>query len=119
VLAAVILVYVIVTGARSHRRDLAVLRAIGLGPNHVRRVLMWQGVLTTFVSVAVGLPIAIVAGAAMWRRVAGDTGVQRDPAIPSAIALIVPVALAVALGSAMLVHGRFRRSRVADLLHEE
>ena len=119
VLTAITLAYVIVAGARSHRRDLAVLRAIGLGPNHVRRVLMWQATLTALISVTVGLPIAIVAGSTMWQRVANGTGVQRDPAIPSAIALTVPIALVVALGSSMLVYGRLRRSRVADLLHQE
>jgi putative ABC transport system permease protein len=118
-LGAISLVYVIVAGARAHRRDVAVLRAIGLQPSRVRAVLIWQGVLTALVATAIGLPLSLVAGAALWRRVVHDTGVQPGSVIPSAIVLVVPIALAAAVGASLVVDIRFRRSRVAELLHDE
>ena len=119
VLGAIILAYVIVAGARTHRRELAVLRAIGLENRRVRRVVLWQGALTAVVLVAIGFPLSLVAGSALWRRVASDTGVPAGPVEPRAIFLVAPASLVVAVAASLFAAFRLRRSSVADMLREE
>lgn len=118
-IGTVTLAYVIVAGARTHRREFAVLRAIGLESRRVRRIVLWQGALTAVVMVAIGLPLSLLAGAALWRRVAGDTGVQPGSIAPPAIFLVAPAALFVAIVASLFADLRVRRSRVADILRQE
>jgi putative ABC transport system permease protein len=118
-LGTITLTYVIVAGARTHRRELAVLRAIGLEPTRVRRVLVWQGTLTALVIAAIGLPLSLITGAALWRHVADDTGVQPGSVVPPAIFLVVPAALVLAVLAALFTDLRVRHSRVADALRGE
>lgn len=119
VLGAIILAYVIVAGTRTHRRELAVLRAIGLENRRVRRVVLWQGALTAVVMVAIGLPLSLVAGSVLWRRVASDTGVPAGSVEPRAIFLVAPAALVVAVAASLVATFRLRRSSVAEMLREE
>ena len=119
VLGTLTLAYVIVAGARIHRRELAVLRALGLEANRLRRVLAWQGVLTASLTLIIGLPLALVGGNVFWRRVAENTGVQPGAVVPSQLLLVVPATLLVAIAASLVAHRGVRRSRVADLLREE
>jgi hypothetical protein len=119
VLGTITLGYVIVAGARIHRRELAILRALGLEAKPLRRVLAWQGVLTALAMLIIGLPLALVAGNVLWRRVADDTGVSSEVFVPPQLLLLIPATLAVAITASLVANFRVRRTRVADLLREE
>jgi putative ABC transport system permease protein len=118
-LGTLTLAYVIVAGTRSHRRELAVLRAIGLGARRIRRVVLWQGALIALAMVALGLPLSLLAGAGLWRRVAVNTGVQPGSVVPPAILLVIPAVLAVAVLASLFAALRVGHSRVAEVLREE
>ncbi len=60
VLAAGTLAHVLLTGVRRRRRDLALLKTLGLTRSQVQRVVAWEA--TTFAAVA------LLVGAARWRR---------------------------------------------------
>jgi predicted lysophospholipase L1 biosynthesis ABC-type transport system permease subunit len=119
VLGTITLAYVIVAGARIHRRELAILRALGLEAKQLRRVLAWQGVLTALAMLIIGLPLALVAGNVLWRRVADDTGVASVVFVPPQLLLLIPATLVVAIAASVVANSRVRRTRVADLLREE
>jgi ABC-type lipoprotein release transport system permease subunit len=118
-LGTIILAYVVFAGVRSYRRELAVLRAIGLDAKRVRRVVVWQGAFTAIVVVVIGIPLALLAGTALWRRVTDDLGIAPGAAVPPALFLVVPASLAVAVVAALLADRRARRSHVAEVLRAE
>ena len=119
VLGTVTLAYVIMAGARVHRRELAVLRALGLEAGRLRWVIAWQGLLTASLTLVIGLPLAFIAGSVLWRRVAVNTGVQPGAVVPPQLLLVVPAAFVVAIAASLAADQRVRRSRVTDLLRDE
>jgi hypothetical protein len=79
---------------RRRRRELAMLKALGMTRGQVRGVIAWQTTLTLLIAVVVGGPLGIACGRLAWRAFAGSLGV-----VPI---LEVPVA-ALVLGLAGLV----------------
>jgi ABC-type antimicrobial peptide transport system permease subunit len=67
---------------RRRRRDVAVLRALGLARSQLR--LLVAGEASTFVLVvaALGLPLGIVAGRLAWRAAADGLGSEVGPVLP-------------------------------------
>jgi ABC-type antimicrobial peptide transport system permease subunit len=68
--------------ARRRRRDVAVLRALGLARSQLR--LLVAGEASTFVLLvaALGLPLGIVAGRLAWRAAADGLGSEVGPVLP-------------------------------------
>ncbi len=92
------LLHALVSSVRRRQHLFATWRALGFTPGQVRRSVLWQGEVITFVGVVVGVPVGIVAGRLTWLWVIGDVGVIDDPATPIVLLLVVvPVALLVAL----------------------
>ncbi|MEP6659014.1 MAG: FtsX-like permease family protein [Acidimicrobiales bacterium] len=118
-LGTIVLAYVVFAGVRSYRRELAVLRAIGLDAKRVRRVMVWHGALTAIVVVVIGIPFALLAGAALWRRVTDDIGIRPGAVVPPALFLVVPASIAVAVAAGLFADRRARRSHVAEVLRAE
>jgi len=118
-LGTITLGLLVIGGARIHRRNFAVLRALGLDARHLSGVLAWQGVLTAALMVAIGLPLGAIAGVALWHHVAADTGVAPTAVVPPALLVLVPATLAVAILCSFMAGHRVRRTQVARLLREE
>jgi putative ABC transport system permease protein len=66
-----------------------------------------------------GLPLGIAAGAAVWRNVADDLGVDSSLVFAPLLLLLVPAALAVAVLASLGPARRARRLPVATLLNGE
>ena len=64
------LVAVVLAGLNERRRELAVLRAVGAGPRHVLFLLAGEGVLITWLGVAIGtlLTVLLIALAGPWAQ---------------------------------------------------
>jgi putative ABC transport system permease protein len=118
-LGAVVLAYTLGVGARLRTRQLAVLRALGMSRRRIGRVLAWQGVALAAAMCLIGLPLGAVAGSIVWRTVAHQLGVGDHPAFSFAIALLVPIAIAVGLFASLLPGRRLRRGNVTASLHAE
>ncbi len=85
VLAAVTLASlsaIVVAGVRRRRRELAVLRTLGLSRGQVRAVIGWHALTVLVVAVAIGLPLGILAGRWLWSSFATSIGVLPITAIP-------------------------------------
>ena len=73
-LAVGTLAHVLVTGVRRRRRDLAVLKTLGLLRSQVIAVVSWQATALAAVALAVGLPVGVVAGRWAWVIFADSVG---------------------------------------------
>jgi hypothetical protein len=85
VLAAAVILSLAATvlaSARQRRRELAVLRALGLTRRQVRAVIAWQTTTILMLAIAVGLPLGIAAGHWAWGSFAASIGVVPVTVIP-------------------------------------
>jgi hypothetical protein len=82
----------ILASVRRHRRDLALLKTLGLRPRQVRAVIAWQTSTILMIAAIAGVPLGIAAGRWAWTSFANSIGVVPAPVIPS-------MSLAIGLGA--------------------
>jgi hypothetical protein len=93
-LALVAIAHTLMTTTRRRRHDLAVLRALGFERRQVRATLAWQATTIAAVGLLVGVPLGVVVGSVVWRRVAESIGITPTPDYPIlALLLVVPAVL--------------------------
>jgi hypothetical protein len=108
------------SAARTRRHELAILRALGFRRAQVRLSLCVQSVTTMAAVMALGVPIGVLAGRALWRGFAADLGVVPEPASPLATILgTAAAALAVAFVAAWVPRSFERGSPPAVHLRTE
>src|SRR5580704_790373 len=96
-LAVGTLAHVLLTGVRRRRRDLAVLKTLGLVRSQVLRVVAWEASALAAAALLVGLPLGIIAGRWAWAIFAGSAGVTGVADVPLPLVLLaIPVTLALA-----------------------
>ena len=83
---------------RRRRRELALLKALGMTRGQVRGVIAWQTTLTLLIAVVVGGPLGIACGRLAWRAFAGSLGVVPIVEVPVA-ALVLGLAGLVLAGN--------------------
>jgi hypothetical protein len=99
-LAAVTLAHLIVSVVRRRRRDLAVVRALGMTRGQVRRSVVVSACLVAGAALLVGIPLGLAAGRLSWAAFARNLGVVPDLRLPvTALLVIIPAA---ALGAAVI-----------------
>jgi hypothetical protein len=87
----------LVSSVRARRRDLAILKTIGLVRRQVAGVVAWQATTFSVVAVVVGLPVGIAAGRWAWNAVASGIGAASPALVPALwVGVVVPGALLVA-----------------------
>ena len=91
----------LVASVRQRRRDLAILKTIGLVRRQVAGVVAWQATSFSLVALLVGLPLGVAGGRWAWNLVVSGVGSVSPPLVPAlAITAVVPAALLVANGIA-------------------
>jgi ABC-type antimicrobial peptide transport system permease subunit len=114
------LTHVLLSGVRRRRRDLAVLKTLGLVRSQLLRVVSWQASTLTVVALAVGLPLGVLAGRWSWALFAGATGVAGRADIPVPLVLAaIPVTLVLAIAIAAGPGWTAARLRPALILRSE
>ena len=94
VLALVAVGHALITGVRRHRRELAVLKALGFDRHQIRATVAWQATTIATVGLIVGIPAGVIIGSLVWRQVANGLGISTTPAVPAlALILVIPCAL--------------------------
>jgi ABC-type lipoprotein release transport system permease subunit len=92
------LAHVLLTSVRRRRRDLAVLRTLGMSRRQVQAVVAWQAVALASTALALGVPLGVVADRWAWAVFAGSAGVAGDASVPPPLLLLaVPAALLAAV----------------------
>ena len=119
-LAVGTLAHVLLTGVRRRRRDLAVLKTLGLLRSQLLRVVTWQACALAAAALLAGLPAGLLAGRWAWALFARSVGVAGTADVPLPIVLLViPVTL---LAASLLAVGpgwAAARIRPALILHAE
>jgi FtsX-like permease family len=119
-LAIAILAHVLVTGIRRHRRDLAVLRTLGLLRRQMLATIAWDASTIAAVTLALGIPLGVVAGRISWSLFADSVGVPVDVEIPLlSVLLIIPATFAIANITAAWPGWLAGHLRAATILRDE
>lgn len=120
VLAVGALGHALASVVRRRRRELAVLRALGMTRGQCRGVVATHATVLALIGLGFGVPLGIAVGRSAWRLVADNTPLAYHPP-PAALALllIVPAVLVVANLLAAWPARRATRLRVGDVLRAE
>ena len=92
----------VLTSVRRRRRELALLKTLGMTRRQLRAIVAWQTTLTLLIALVVGVPLGVAAGRWAWHGFAGSLGV--------APVTVVPVLLLAAGCAAVLVAGNLLTS---------
>ena len=112
--------HVLVTGVRRRRRDLAVLKTLGLSRGQVLRVAAWQAGAYGCVALLVGLPLGVLAGRQAWAAFAHAAGIAASPDVPVPLVLLtIPATLLIAMLLAAWPGWQAARLRPAAVLWTE
>jgi ABC-type antimicrobial peptide transport system permease subunit len=120
VLAIGTLTHVLLTGVRRRRRDLAVLKTLGLLRSQILRLVSWQANALAAVALLLGLPLGVVAGRWAWALFAASSGVASNADVPVPLVLLaIPVTLLLATIIAAGPGWEAARVRPASVLWNE
>jgi hypothetical protein len=120
VLAVGTLAHVLLTGVRRRRRDLAVLKTLGLSRGQVLRLVAWQASAFGCVALLAGLPLGVLAGRLAWAAFTDAAGIAPSPDIPMTLILLtIPATLLIAVLIALWPGWRAARVRPAAVLWTE
>ena len=96
-LAVGTLAHVLLTGVRRRRRDLAVLKTLGLLRSQLLRLVSSQASALAAAALLAGLPLGVLAGRWAWLVFADSAGVGSSADVPVALVLLaIPVTLILA-----------------------
>jgi len=120
VLASAVLAHALVTSIVRRRRDHAILRALGFVRRQVRRSVAWQATSVVLASVAIAVPVGVMAGRWVWVVLANRLGVIVEPRVAWLAVVIAPIAALLAGNLLALLPARAAaRSRPAVVLRAE
>jgi len=108
------------TAIRRRRRDVAVLRALGMTRWQSRGVMITQANVLALVGIVVGVPLGVALGRTVWRYVADAMYVHYVPPVPIwALVMAAPVALFISNALAVWPSQRAASMRVGHVLRAE
>jgi predicted lysophospholipase L1 biosynthesis ABC-type transport system permease subunit len=117
VVALLAIAHAVVSTIGRRRRDLAVLRTLGLVDRQLSALVRWQASTFAAIGVVFGIPLGLLAGRVVWHQVATGIGVDATATTPTpALLLIAVVAFVVALVAATPPAYHARRVRPATTL---
>jgi putative ABC transport system permease protein len=108
--AAATLVHALLLTARSHRRDLAVLKSVGFTRRQVVATVGWQATALAVVAALLAVPAGIVVGRWGWLLFAEEVGVVPVAVVPLLAVAVVAIA-AVLLANAVALAPAWRAAR--------
>jgi predicted lysophospholipase L1 biosynthesis ABC-type transport system permease subunit len=80
--AVLSLALTVLASVRRRRRELGLLKALGMTRGQVRVIITWQVTLTLLTAAVAGIPLGIAAGRWAWHGFAGSLGVVPVTAVP-------------------------------------
>jgi hypothetical protein len=106
--------------ARHRRRDLAIARALGFVPRQSVTSVVVMALATTLSGLLVALPVGVLVGAFIWRRVAEGSALLGHVHYPwVALASVLPLGTAIAVALVALPARRAGRDRILYNLRPE
>jgi hypothetical protein len=96
VLGLGVLAQFIVSSARRHRRDYAMLKVLGMFRRDLGAVAFCEVAAVASVALAAGIPLGIAGGRWAWQLFAGQAGLPPDEITPLPVLWMIPATLLVA-----------------------
>lgn len=97
--ATIALGLTLVASVRRRRRELAILKTIGLRPRQLQLSVLSQAAIVALVGIVVGVPLGAALGRWLWTLFANQIGAVPDPVVPIlSVVLASLVALSLAVG---------------------
>ena len=119
VLALVATAHAVLVSARRRRRELGVLRALGVTGAQLARAVRWMALVLLGIGLVGGIPLGLVAAGFVWGRLAASVGVAGGLDVPVALAALVPAAAVAGILIAIPPASRAARLAAADALRVE
>jgi hypothetical protein len=118
--AVAALALILITSVRRRRRDLAVLKTLGLSGRQLATVIAWQSSVAVAIGTIVGVPLGIVLGRALWDLFANLIHAVPAPSVPALTIAAVVVGALVLANVVAAVPGRIAaRTPTGSLLRDE
>jgi hypothetical protein len=111
--------HVLLLSGRRWRKDLAVLRGLGMVRRQAARCITVQAAALGVVAVLVGVPLGIAAGRWAWTLMARSLDVVQQPTVPVAIAVLAPAAVLAVVLASVVPTARAARLAPAAVLRTE
>jgi ABC-type antimicrobial peptide transport system permease subunit len=120
VLGVLVLVYLLMTSLRRHRKGFAVLKTIGFTRRQIAGTVAVHATTLVAVALLIGVPAGVVLGRVAWSIFADNSGIPAGTATPAAVILLtVLAALFVANAAAAVPALAAARLRPAPLLRTD
>ena len=119
VLGGVAFAFVLVSGVRGRRREIALLKTFGFRGRDIAGTVAWQATATALAACAVGIPLGIVAGRFGWSVLADVLGVGAGSRVPLRLLALAAGVVAVANVLAVVPGLLAARTRPAPMLRAE
>jgi hypothetical protein len=114
------LAHLLVVSVARRRTERGLLMALGMIRRQLAAIVFWQATTVAVAAIAVGIPLGIAAGQAIWRAFASSLGVVPVPVVHAwLIGALAAGALITANALATIPAVTARRSRPAQLLRAE
>jgi ABC-type lipoprotein release transport system permease subunit len=112
--------HALASSVRRRRRDIAVLRTLGMTRGQTRLMVVWQATTLALVGLLFGIPLGLILGRVIWHNVANSTPiVYRPPVALIVLLLIGPLVIIATNLLAALPARRAARLRAAEVLRTE
>lgn len=119
-LGLAVLAHLIVLSGRRRRRDLAILKVLGLRRGQVSSITAWQVSTLAVLALAAGLPLGVAAGRWAWTVFATGLGVPAGAVVPLPVmAVTIPAVLLTANAVAFGPGWATARLRPGEVLRAE
>jgi ABC-type lipoprotein release transport system permease subunit len=118
--AVVALGLTLVASVRRRRRDLALLKALGLTGRQLAAVVSWQSTFAVGVGMVVGIPLGAAFGRALWDLYADQIHAVSAPTVPLGVVVLIAVGALVLANLVAAIPGRIAaRTPTAVVLRSE
>ncbi len=114
--AVVALGITLVASVRGRRRDLAILKTLGLSGRQLATVVAWQATVAVLTGALVGVPLGIVLGRRLWELFAQGIQAIPAPAAPAFVVTAIGLGAIVVANLVALVPGRIAARTPTGLL---
>jgi ABC-type lipoprotein release transport system permease subunit len=114
------LLHLLLTSLNRRRRETGLLKSLGMLRRQIAYCVSWQTTTVALIGVALGVPLGIAAGRAVWSAFASNVGVDTVPVVTAGLLFLVALgALVVANLLAVVPAFVAARARPASLLRAE
>ena len=87
--AVVALGLTLVASVRRRRRDLALLKTLGLTGRQLATIVSWQSTFAVAVGMVVGIPLGVVVGRTLWDLFARQIDAVAAPSVPALVVVLI------------------------------